>query len=351
MKRLALLGPLALALLHCGSAPPPAAVQLGGDAAPAPVAIASPGAPIPDRFPGGPGTTLVDDQLSEALGDPAIRDGRTPVPDRVEAAQKRLGIPGEADGPDWVFRAVTARTILGPYGCRELRIHANVTSTGPADHRACGLPYLSQNGTDWKPGTGPRWTVGRLRRVQGELASRPDATKEVSKPDVESANERVWWGIGPRDADGPITCWALRVPTSPGAAARVTSEPLASCGIAWPPPAAAFERGPQPPAVPIEEKRRACTACDPSQLCVIDQTSPHDARTFEANGLLRAAFMDGRPAPLAVTQSCADRPAGWSLGPGSTPGAGVCPNEGHYGTSVRMPAGKAPVVQCQRWLP
>ncbi len=356
MKRLLAAAPLALVivpLVHCAPAAPPAqSTFVLGDAAPPRVAVvttpAQPGDRHGERFPGGPGTTLVDDALNDALRDATIRDGRQPQAARIAAAQKLFGVEGSADGGDWVFRAVAARTILGPYGCRELRIKPTYTSVGPTDHRGCGLPYLSQTGTDWHPGAGPRWTVARLRRVASELATRPDATKELSRPDVESATERAWYGIGARDEDGPVTCWVLRVGATTNAA-QVSQVGLATCDIAWPPPASAFERGAEPAPVAIQDKRDACNACDPAGLCLIDETTPKDAQPREADGKLRATYLDGRPAPVTASQTCIARPAGWAPVPMGM--NGVCPSPGYHGLSVVQPRGQAPVVTCMRWTP
>lgn len=360
MKRLLVLGPVALALVHCAAstAPPPASVALGDAGPPRVASIPAPPEPAPDaRFPAGRGTPLVDDAINDAFREHGVVDRTVSQANRVAAAQKLLGVDGEHEGEDWVFRAVTPRNIVGPFGCRELRITPRETRLAPTDHHACGLPYVSQPGMSAYVGAGARFTVRRLERVAADLPLHPEAIKALGRPDDESPVDRTWYGVGARTEDAPISCHALRV----GATTRVEAAPLVACAITWPPPASAFERGPELPPAPYRARVDACSACDASQLCLLDQQTPRDARITERDGQMTAAYIDGRPAPITITQTCIARPPACSPvtsaclwgAPGTTPpiglSSGPCPAPGFHAFSISAPPGKPAVLTCQRW--
>jgi hypothetical protein len=294
------------------------------------------------RFPAGPGVTLVSDELSDLLAKERwLQDGRRAAAEKLEAITKALGEPPVGEGQDQVWYAVVPKTVSGPFGCRELRFRANAGPfSGPADHQKCGLPYNVSSPPPAAPyeGGGPRWTIARLRAAHKAFENgEARALDPLGKPDKDEDAGKVWYGLGPRDEEAPLTCWALRV----GGVVRVSKVPLTDCSVAWPPPASAFEATAYPPVklLPLlEDCKQKCTS---GQLCVVERRVPKGALVRQPEtDVFTAAAVDGRPLPVELTSTCATLPAGCTAktgpsclwkppAPASDPGP--CDPKGHQG--------------------
>lgn len=367
MKRFALL--LAVSGAACGGShqPAPQSVDapVGSVAAPPPATLPPPDAPRVNRFPGGPGVTLVSDDLDDLTHDPRFTAKGVTGEERMALAREKFGIDGTPekdamfDGLSWV--AVGARSIAGPVSCEELIVSkskpgAIAYGRRPADHRRCGLPYLPDSTKQYR-GNGPRWTDAHLRlmlvEIQGMDPLNAELTlrKKLGFPEGTSQPPE-WIGVGPRGRDAPITCHVLLV----GTPAKVFEAPLERCGIAWPPPAERFDPGPQLPPIDKEALAKDCQAkCSSTEMCMLTQKNPPGASLRPESDGLHGRYADGRPAKVEITQACVPIPASCSPitascfftppPPGTPPGtsSGPCPKDDFGGYSF---TGAPPHIEC-----
>jgi hypothetical protein len=290
-----------------------------------------------------------------------VRDAKRSFAERVAAAAAVLGEPGTTDGRARVWYGVHGRNIAGPFGCRELRIvDGGPLREGPTDHRHCGLPYSSIPPGEHYTGPGARWSSVRLQAELALQQSSPSATavaRRLGEPNGRDGETAVWLGIGPRDAEAPLTCWALRV----GAGAALEEVELSSCGITWPPPLSAFEPGPTHAPVAKAPLFARCNAqCKPTEVCMLDRRIARAASlVVHDDDTMSARYVDGRSAYLELVQSCAPLPAScvapqascWWQRPGDSAAPkknpGPCPPDTYQGHSYEDAEGEAPAhVTC-----
>ncbi len=235
MRRL-LLATVVVVVSACAHASPPTVVTID-TTPPEPRAeriVASAGSELrTSEFPAGPGTPLVVDELRAVAVDPSFRGAS--LLGRVAIASEILGIEPIVEGDQWVFYGVGPRTSVAPYSCHALRIDAFGPTVALDDHHGCGLPYADL--TARVPVAGPRFTVNRLRDALAR-----DALGWLGAPDRVQGPLAIWYGVGPRSDDAPLTCHALRVK---GAVKEIARAPLAECGVVWPSNPARF--APRPP--------------------------------------------------------------------------------------------------------
>ncbi|CAN5510932.1 hypothetical protein BH09MYX1_BH09MYX1_25560 [soil metagenome] len=314
MKRsAALLLPVSIVLLHCATTAPTATptVALPPSTAVPPVAVTVPATPAASlraaRFPAGEGTTLVQEQLSHAFIDIGVRDPHVSASSRVNLAEKILGVKATTDGNDAVFYGLMARNASGPFGCFELRI-GTFTSQQPSDNAHCGLPYVSQNLAGSYSGPGARLTVGRLREAVAAFPTDRLALARLGPADITTpAGERSYFGLGGRSEDAPVSCFVLHVR---GDAMAIETAALSDCGVIWPPPASAFERGAVFPALSLDDEVAKCTKCSAREVCVVEQRAPRAAATRVKDGMISASYSDGRSADVTLASSCVALPPG-----------------------------------------
>jgi hypothetical protein len=317
--------PALLSCLSLAACVKPAALAAPMEARVAPVTATSElPAPPPDaprnveaRFPAGPGVNLLADQLQAVLREPRIRDPKASFQERVAIAEQSLGKGEEIhdalyDG--FLWRGVSARTMIAPFGCTELILSSTRSpwTVRPADHRQCGLPYAADPTKPYS-GPAPKRTAFRLEEILSEAGTKAPAdavahaTLRLGAADFSGENgEAMWAGIGPRGKDAPITCRVLHL----GAQARIEEAPLASCNLSWPMPGTTFEPGPEVPPIDKNAKLAECTSkCGANEVCMMEQRVPYLASVRrEADGD-RARFADGRAAKAELVTSCVPVPS------------------------------------------
>ncbi|MBX3234375.1 MAG: hypothetical protein KIT84_38115 [Labilithrix sp.] len=309
-----------LVLAACAAkSPPPAEATVAAVPPQAAEPIPPADAPRADRFPAGPGVTLVHDQLTAVFQDRTLFDPKVSHEVRLAGVRKALGVQGEtrkySQGEAVAFAAIGPKWLYGPWGCNELVLRLGVIATwslGPANMRVCGLPYAEDH-TKTYVGPGPLRTVLRLEQMRAEIgdgtgaAAQAIAKAKLGRADAEEGGDAIWTAIGARDADAPVTCWLLRV----GAKSEVTKAPLETCGLAWgPPPAARFDAG---PPVPFFDKPAAlaeCAAkCSAKEMCLLEQRVPAGATLRDDPDGPRARYPDGYPARAELVARCTPVPA------------------------------------------
>lgn len=316
---------LLVSVAACAGRPPPASVDLGAlGRAPRAERISLP--PDTDvlrtaaRFPAGPGTSLVVDDLHAALLDPRVRRPNASALERTTIAAELLHVEPTAEGDAWVFYGIGPRTTLAPYSCHALRIDAYGPTLELDDHRGCGLPYADPTAAK-RPPHGPRFT---LRRLQDAVSQ--DHVAWLGAPDRIEGTRSTWFGVGPRADDAPITCHALR---RRDGVARIERVPLDACEIVWPAPARGFA-SPVPQRTYVErELDELCHPCGPRDVCVLVQDAPSLARIHRRGDVVSARYDDGRPAPLVVTASCRALPS-------------TCADPFQCAAAISCPSGSSP---------
>lgn len=267
-------------------------------------------APEIDRFPAGPGVTLMKDDLEDAK---ASFDYRDSYDVQLAAARRRLGVEGTAITGGVAFRGVGPKNPTGPFDCFELAVleknrYAMVVQT---DRRLCGLPYREDASKPYT-GPGPRSTLARMRKIVDESKSLPPDTLEgmmrarLGEPDEPGG--RTWSAIGPRDDEGPITCHVLSFDGQ--GRARIDKTRLADCGIAWPPPASAFMRDEKDVTPHVSATEEECRGrCSANDVCVVRRVAEKDAKIVERGDDVLAIRLDGRPSHIDVTTTCVPVPS------------------------------------------
>ncbi len=293
---------IALFVVACAHARPAPVVDLGPAATSPPVRVTV--SPDTDaerraaRFPGGPGTPLLVDDLQAALLDPRVRGPNLSPFARASAAAELLHVEPMVEDDHWVFYGIGPRTAIAPHSCHALRIDAWGPTLELGDHHGCGLPYANLGAP---PALGARFTVERLRdAVANERIGWLGAADRVE------GGRSTWFGVGPRGDDAPITCHALRVN---GTSAKIELVPLDECGITWPAPAAGFVAAPPQREYGVRELADMCHGCGPRDVCVLSEVAADRARIHEYADRVVARWDDGRPAKLDVTATCWPLPA------------------------------------------
>lgn len=318
--------------------------------------------PPPDEsqeLPAGRGVALYAEQLVELVQDPRMRDPKASHESRLAMVTAVLG-PGEEIDEDHFdgyrergqrWRALAARGMFLPFGCRELvvaRNHAFIY-TRDADHRACGLPYVEDPSKPY-PSKAPHHTKYLLDQVLAEVVSLdPDvalarAEQRLRKPDGEDHGEKVWNAIGGAGKHAPITCHSLRV----GGRARIEEVPLRACDLQWPMPGMTFDvRAEIPPLDKrglLAECTKKCAAAN--ELCMMDERLPSGGTLHYERDGQRVRFLDGKPlegelrtscVPVPATCAKADTACFWprsAVTPAAQPSPGPCPKDGHTGHGI-----------------
>jgi hypothetical protein len=264
------------------------------------------------RFPAGRGVTSTSDELYDVLQTGGVRSMSVGYDERLAAARRLLGVAGDDVDGGVAFRAVSARTVVAPYGCQELVImRSSPPLLRPTDHKHCGLPYAADPAVAYT-GPGPRRTVTRLKKLLAEITglssidARDAARRKLGAADHVEGLESEWIAIGARGDDAPVTCHVLRI----GANTRIEQRALAHCGLTWPAPLVMFDPGPQVEPVSEAPYLDECTKkCSTREICLLDRRTPAQASLVTTKGQLSAHWMDGRPAQIELSASCAPIPA------------------------------------------
>jgi hypothetical protein len=267
-----------------------------------------------NRFPYGRGTDLTASQLHGVSEDPSFKNQG--LKQQLDLAVAKHGKAHKVEGDTHVWYGVHGRNVVAPWGCRELRISPTDRSHGPSDHHNCGLPYAQYTGArdDVFKGLSAARDLGDLRKVEQSLVKADPIEKrwEAAKSKLGAAarddgKSRVWFGIGGRDDQGPISCHMLSIGPDRIAIAPAKYE---DCGLSWPPATPEPAVAAIAPVSLTAAEKDCFSRCKERSFCVIERRVVFAAGLRQLGGGQWAArYMDGRPAPMSFVPTCRDLPA------------------------------------------